>query len=329
MSGPVLVTGATGFIGGYVVRRLVASGEAVRVLARRPENVAPEVRNHIEVVRGDLRDPDAIRAAVAGVDTVLHLAACARAWSRDPHAFADLNVHAVRALLDQAAASEVRRLVHVSTILTLPAHRPAPIPGRPPGPTPYEVTKREGERLVEAYAAEGRHAVIVHPTRVYGPGPLHDANSVTKAIALYLRGRLRVRLGDGDAQANYVHADDVAAGIILAGRSGLSGAHFVLGGEDASFRRLLDVVAELTGVRRRVIPLRPRVALAVATVAELWGTIRGETPITRGWVRALMEDRRADITPARQELGYDPRPLHIGLAETIAWLERDGHLPVR
>src|SRR5207247_7949313 len=87
-----LVTGATGFIGGYVVRHLVADGVPTRVLVRRPELLPSEVRGQVEVVQGDVRDRAALVAAVRGADTVLHLAACARAWSRDPTEFATVNV---------------------------------------------------------------------------------------------------------------------------------------------------------------------------------------------------------------------------------------------
>lgn len=322
-----LVTGASGFIGRRVAEKLMADTVPLRLLVRRPDALPPELRARAEVVTGDIRDRTTLRIALDGVDTVLHLAAHARAWDRDPQVFTDVNVQAVRALLDEASVCGVRSLVHVSTILTRPAHAPARIRWLRPGPTPYERTKREGERLVERYAAEGHRAVIVHPTRVYGPGPLHDANGATKAIALYLRGRLRLRLADGDALASYVHVDDVAAGIIRAARYGRSGAHYVLGGENISLRGLLEQVASLTGVRRRVVPLPGVAAVALAGAAQLWGRVSGDAPLTPGWVRSLMEDRRADVTAARQDIGYDPRPLRVGLTETIDWLVRSGHVP--
>lgn len=324
MTRTTFVTGATGFIGQYVLRRLLAEPEPVRVLARRPDLLPADIRRRLEVVVGDVRDRDALARGVAGAHTVLHLAACARAWTPHPEDFTSVNVDAVRALLELAAAENVARLVHVSTILTLPPFRPAPVNGRSQLATPYERSKREAESLVEAYAAAGHHAVIVHPTRVYGPGPLHDANGVTKAVALYLRGRLRVRLADGNVLGNYVHADDVAAGIILAAARGRRGAHYVLGGENASFRDLLDLATRLTGIRRMVLPLPPAAALTVARAAEVWGHLTGHCPITQSWVRVFLEDRRADIAPAREDLCYQPRPLAKGLRETLAWLARNG-----
>lgn len=320
MKGLALVTGGTGFIGEYLVRRLVEDGTPVRVLVRRPDRVPGELRGSLDIVTGDIRDSAAVERAVRGVTTVFHLAACARVWSSDPDEFADVNVRSVESLLAHAARHRVERLVHVSTILTLPPYRAAPGNGGSPSQTVYEATKSAGERLVEEYASQGHHAVIVHPTRVYGPGPLHDANSVTKAIALYLKGWLRVRLADGDALGNYVHAADVASGIVLASRHGHRGAHYVLGGENASFREVLRIVSALSGVRRRVLPLHPTIALAIGRAAELWGRVGGSVPITRGWVRTLLEDRRVMCESEWDRLGYAPRPLGVGLAATLKWL---------
>ena len=277
------------------------------------------------MIVGDVRDRAVLAQGIAGAHTVLHLAAYARAWSRHPDDFMSVNVEAVRTLLELAAREQVGRLVHVSTILTLPPFQPAPVDGRSRLPTWYERTKREGESLVEAYAAAGRHAVIVHPTRVYGPGPLTDANGATKAVDLYLRGRLRVRVADRDVLGNYVHVDDVATGILLAGTRGRSGAHYILGGENASLRDVFDLASRITGIRRWVVPLPPGTALAVARAAELWGALSGNCFITPGWVRVFLEDRRADIAPACEDLGYQPRPLAEGMRETLTWLAWRGN----
>ena len=319
MNGPILVTGATGFIGSYLLPLLDAAGARVRVLVRDPGLLDPAMRPRLDIRVGDIRDAAAGRA-VDDVDTVLHLAACARAWMPERAAYRSVNVEAVEALLDACGRSGVRRLVHVSTILTMPPYRPAEHVGGAARPTPYEQTKLEGERLVEAYARAGHHAVIVHPTRVFGPGPFTDANAVTRAVSLFLRGRLRVRLADGGALSNYAYVADVAAGIVLAAQRGRSGAHYVLGGDNASFEGFLDLVSELGGVHRRVVALPPAVALGVARMAESWGRLGGTAPITPRFVHVFLEDRRADLTVTRQELGYRPRSLREGLATTIAWL---------
>jgi farnesol dehydrogenase len=316
VSNRVLVTGATGLIGRYVVRQLLVQRRPVRMLVRSPGRLIPEL-SAVEVVTGDVRDPVAVAMAVRGCGTVLHLAGCARAWTRDPAEFAAVNLHGVGMLLDAARRFGVYRLVHVSTVLTLPGLRPA---GR--AATPYEASKLAGERLVDAYASAGRHAVVVHPTRVYGPGPLNDANGVTRLVSLYLRGPMMARLGDGDVLGNYVHAADVANGILLAAEHGTSGGHYVLGGENVSMRALLELVGEIAGVRRPTILVPPAAALAAAHVAELWGRIGGNPLITPAWVRAYLEDHGVDVSASRRELGYTFCSLRQGLEETIAWLRQ-------
>jgi nucleoside-diphosphate-sugar epimerase len=320
--GRVLVTGASGFVGSYVVRRLVAEGNPVRGLFRHP----PPDGYPGEVLLGDLTDAAVLRRATAGIDTIIHLAACARVASRDPREFHRVNVEGTARLLEAAGRARVRRLVHVSTVLTLPPYRSAPQGER--FLTEYESTKAAGERLVERYAATGSHAVIVHPTRIYGPGPLHDANGATVTIALYLGGRFRFRLADGEVRANYVHADDVARGIILAARRGRPGAHYVLGGEDASFRELLDRVSCIAGVRRSVLPLPIPLAMVAGFLSECWGALGGQPRISRGWIRSFLEDRRVDSDLANRELGYQARSLDLGLRETIDWLFRQRHVRV-
>jgi nucleoside-diphosphate-sugar epimerase len=156
VSGQVLVTGATGLVGGHVVRQLLEQGRSVRVLVRAPDRLVPELRARVRVVQGDLAHGPLLAPALAGVDTVLHLAACARAWCRDPAEFEAVNIRAVDHLLAAAAAARVRRVVHVSTVLTLPMLRPA---AGTRAATPYETTKLEGERLVDAWAAAGHDAV--------------------------------------------------------------------------------------------------------------------------------------------------------------------------
>ncbi|HSM07911.1 MAG TPA: NAD-dependent epimerase/dehydratase family protein [Gemmatimonadota bacterium] len=321
MNRRIVVTGATGFIGTLLVRQLLADGACVRVLLRSPGKLDPAARGRIEVVTGDIRDQGSLDVALRDADTVLHLAALAKAWSNDPSAFTETNERAVAKLLDAARRHGIRRLVHVSTALTLGRAEGGP----PAGATPYERSKFAGERLVEAYAREHGDAVIVHPTRVYGPGPLNDANGVTRMIELYLRGRFRLRIADGGARANYVHAADVARGIRLAAERGRSGRHYALGGDaNLSLGAFLDRVGELKGRRRRTVAVPVSVARGIGLAGEWWGRLSGETSLTRGWVDVFLRDLPIDIGPARRDLGYVPRSLDRGLRQTIDWLARRG-----
>ncbi len=320
MKGTVLVTGGTGFVGGRLVRRLIDEGRTVRVLVRDPARLDPEAAPMLEIVRGDLGDGLAITRAVNGVDTILHLAALATAFDRDPDRYFRINARGLQGLLGAAQAEGVRRVVHVSTVAVTPPVRRPQVPGLPGRPTPYARSKMAAETLVQDYVRQGGQAVIVRPTRVYGPGPWNDANGTTRLAAMYLKGTFRFRLNDGGVRANYVHVDDVVEGILLAAEHGRSGCAYMLGGQNATLQEYLHLISRQTGVRRRVWAVEPQVMVPVANLCKLWGRLGGRTSLTPGWLNNFLEDRPADISDAVRDLGYRPRGLNEGLTETLAWL---------
>lgn len=320
MTDRVAVTGATGFMGSHLVRRLVGEGKRVRVLARSFNRLSPEVRNLVDVVVGGVQQQECVRRTLEGADTVFHLAGLATAWSPCEADYFTVNVDGVRRLLKAARSEGVRRVVHVSTILT--RLRPLRVP------TPYAASKMQGERLVRAYTAAGGDAVIVQPCRVYGPGPLNDANGATKLIRNFLFSPCPVRLRDAGVRGNYVHVDDVVEGLLLAASRGEAGASYVLGGQNCSTAELFALVAELTGTRRRCLAVPPTAALALAGVMEAFGLLGAPVLISRAWVRTYLQDQAVDIRPTTTALGFHPRSLHTGIAQTVAWLrETNGGAP--
>lgn len=322
----ICVTGGTGFIGSNLVRLLLSRGERVRLLVRPghrapgfpnilfhpPDTLGGEPRGwgRIEIVWGDVNDRDAVNRLAEGAQVIYHLAALARAWSRDPQEFYRVNVEGTANVLAAARASRVSRVLHVSTEL---------VDG---DCTPYQRSKREAEALVRRYVAEGGEAVIVRPTRAYGPGLLNQANSVTRLIDLYRRGRLRVRLADSGARGNYVYVEDLVRGIVLAADRGGNGEVYVLGGDNATVQELFDAVAAAVGKRYAVLQLPVPMAKAVARLTELSACLGLEPPVTRAWIDVLVADRPMSWEKAARELGYAPRPLPTGVEATVRWLEK-------
>ena len=317
----VLVTGATGFVGAALVRRITARRRAdVTVLVRDPRRLHPALADRVRVVTGDLDDPAAMDHAVQGVDMVIHLAALAAATAPSDADYRRINVDAVARLLDASRRHGVGRVVHVSSIVARPPARPLRVAGFSGRPTPYAASKAAAETVVRRHVDDGADAIIVRPARVYGPGPCNDANGVTRLVAMYLRGALPVRPADGDVQASYVHVDDLAAGIEAAAWRGTGGAAYDLGGENISLRGLLQLVRDLSGVSRPVVPVPPQALLPAAWLALACSRLGGRASLTPAWLGNFLEHRPVGSERARAELGYRPRPLRDGLAGTIAWL---------
>jgi farnesol dehydrogenase len=320
------VTGGTGFIGTHLVHRLVRTGVRVRALVRRrtgrpdPPFPFPVSPDEVDVVWGDITDPDAVAAAVAGASVVYHLAGHARAWSREERRSQAVNGGGTEHVC-RAAARHGARLVHVSTNL-VEGVEDTDDPRT--ALTAYQRSKLQGEAAVRRFVASGAHAVILRPTRVFGPGLLSQANSATLVIELYRRGRFRLRIADGDARANYVFVDDVVAGLLRSAEPGTgedAGACYTLGGENATMEQFLAAVAAATGRRRAVVAL-PRAAVRlVAAAAEGLGLLGIEPFITRDWAELLSRDWPADSRRAEASLGYRPRPLSEGVTQTVRWLE--------
>lgn len=311
--GLALVTGATGFIGAHLVHRLLAAGANVRALVRPRWRGAslPFPPDRVDLVWGDVTDAASVYRAVHGVDTVFHLAAHASAWARSPSVFDTVNRGGTALVCDAALRHGIRRVVHVSTELAADSV---------PLLTPYQVSKRAAEAVVQGIAARGGDAVIVRPTRVFGPGAMTEANALTRLIDLHRRGLFRFRVADGGVRANYVYVDDVARGIVQAACRGRSGATYYLGGANYSVGEFLELIDRATQRRRIVVVLPVPAALAVATLSE-WGAHLGVPPVvTRAWLRLFLGDRPISSHRAEQELDYRPGSVVEAIETTVRWL---------
>jgi len=295
----VYVTGASGFIGGHVVRELRAAGHAVR-----DEWI-------------DLLDRDRLRNAIAGCDAVFHLAAL---YSYDAPAFEHerVNVEGTRVVVALCRELGVRRLVHTSTCGTC-----GPVPGRPateedepPGyelAVPYKRTKLEAERIVLAAARDALDAVVVNPTTPVGDGDRFPTPT-GRMIEGVATGRYRGYLDTG---VNVVDVSDVARGHLLAWERGARGERYILGGVDLSLRELFAAIADLA---RRP---RPRLRVPYAVARALAGTgVASAEEVTLARLPMYFSSEKA-----RRELGYEPGPVEPALARAVReTLDRTGLL---
>jgi len=324
----VLLTGATGFLGRNVARCLAARGHALRVLARAGSRLAG-LPADVELARGDVTDATSLRAAAEGCEAVLHMAALVKIWVPDPERFEAVNVGGIENALAAARAAGAR-LLYTSSFMALgPSGEGALDASRthpgPPFRNPYERTKVKADRLAREAAAAGQDVVLLYPGVIYGPGDMTDGNIVARMVADHLNGRLPALVGPCDRRWSYAFVDDVAEGHARALESGRAGERLVLGGENATLAQLFACVRETTGVAPPRLRIPYAAASALGLLQWLWAEVTGHPPqLTPGEVGVLREEWACDSRVAEERLGYRSRPLAQGLAQTIAWLRREG-----
>ncbi len=304
------VTGGSGFIGGRLIRRLVAEGFSVRALARSERSAGTVSDAGAEPVRGDLADPESLRSGAQGSELVFHAAAEVGDWgTRDE--FERSNVQGTANVLTACRAAGVRRLVHVSTEAVLLAGGPLvnvdeTAPLRPDSPVLYCSTKARAERAVRDANGDGLETVVVRPRFVWGTGDTVVLPSLVHAVK---SGRFSW-VGGGGHRTSTAHVDNVVEGLYLgATRGAPGGVYFVTDGEPVVFRDFVTKLLATQGIEPPDKNAPLAVAKTGAAVCEtLWRVLplRGRPPLTRMavWVSAL--ECTIDISRARTELGYEP-----------------------
>jgi dihydroflavonol-4-reductase len=325
------VTGASGFVGSAVVRVLIRSGYGVRALVRRDSPRVNIEGLEIEVLEGDMRDAEAVAAAVKGARFVFHVAADYRLWAPDVGEILRTNVDGTRVVMTAARSAGAERIVYTSSVATLKLEEG----GRPADETnplteqeaigAYKRSKVAAERLVEGMIGScGLPAVIVNPSTPVGPRDVRPTPT----------GRIIVEAASGrmpafvDTGLNLVHVDDVAAGHVAALERGRIGERYILGGENLTLAALLARIAVLTErppprirlPRALVYPL----ALGAETVARF---TRREPFATLDGLRMAKYKMFFTSAKAERELGYTSRPIEEALRDALAWFRARGYVP--
>jgi dihydroflavonol-4-reductase len=326
----ILITGASGFVGAAVAKRLVQAGHDVRALVRPTSPRTNLAGLKLEIVEGDLRDPASLDLAMAGVRHLFHVAADYRLWARNPGEIVKTNVEGTRALMAAALRAGVERVVYTSSVATLAA-RPNGEPSDETFPLPpekavgaYKYSKLIAERVVEDMVAkQGLPAVIVNPSTPIGPNdvrPTPTGRIIVEAAA----GRMPVYVDTG---LNLVHVDDVAAGHLAALDKGRIGERYILGGQDVLLGDMLREIARQTGRMPPKLRLPRRLIFPIAYGAEAVAYVTGREPFVTTTGLRLAKDRMFFTSKkAERELGYRARPYEQAIADAIAWFRRFGPL---
>ena len=326
-----LLTGATGFVGAAVLRRLIKTGYNVRALVRPNSDRRNLSGIDCEIVTGDLAEPESLQRAAQGCEAVFHVAADYRLWVVDRAKMNRVNVQGTVDLIRAAAAAGASRIVYTSSVATLRLRDDGfPADEKSDAELPdmigvYKQSKFLAEREVKRLVAdEGFPVVIVKPTAPFGPGdvkPTPTGRMIIEAAS----GRMPAYVNTG---LNVAHVDDVAAGHLLAYDRGVVGESYILGGENRSLQWILETVAELTGRRPPRIRLPHWFITPIAYIVEGITRIRGagEPMITVDAVRMARKPMYFSSEKARSTLGYSPRPAVEALRDEIEWFRKHGYV---
>lgn len=315
---PVLVTGASGFLGWHVARLLLERSYPVRALVRTGSRVA---ELDVECVTGDLRDSASLERAAAGCGLVFHVAADYRLWAKDPSELYRSNVEGTRNLLLAARNAGVERVVYTSTVGCI---------GMPPGGIgnedlpvtleqmtgAYKRSKFQAEQVALEFAHGGFPVVVVNPTAPIGD---HDVKPTPtgKIVVDFLNGDMPAFIDTG---LNVVDVRDTALGHLLACERGRPGERYILGSENLTLAQILGKLAEITGRKAPWIRLPYAVAWCAGVCSTAWAEATGKPPrVPMDAVRMARKKMWVTHEKATRELGFHPGPADIALAKAVQW----------
>lgn len=324
-----LVIGASGFLGSHVTKQLVCRGDGVRVLIRPTSSTRGIDGLPVEVHHGDIFDPDSVRSAMRGCDTVYYCVVDARPWLLDPAPLWRTNVEGLRDVLDIAVEADLHRFVFTSSIGTI---------GRRPHGLADETTTHNwvdvggdyirsrvmAERMVLRYSAErGLPAVAMCVSNTYGPGDwLPTPHGQLLSAAVHAKMPFYI---DG-YEAEVVGIEDAARALILAGERGRVGERYIVSERWMSTREIHEIGCRAVGVQppRRRVPIK---AMAAMSYPNSWlARLRGrDTKLTPLNIRLMHIMTPLDHTKAIRELGWQPSPTSEAIAEAAHFFRASRH----
>lgn len=312
------LTGATGFIGAHVARQLAQAGHQVVAVVRSPEKAQDLAALGTAIHKGDVTDKESMRSPMNGVDGVFHIAGWYKIGVRDKRAGAQINIEGTRNVLELMRELNIPKGVYTSTLaINSDTHgQLVDETYRYDGPhlSEYDRTKAAAHTIAEQFIAGGLPLVVVMPGLVYGPG---DTSSVRTTLIQYLQRKLPIV--PKRTAFCWAHVDDIARGHILAMEKGVPGQSYIIAGTPARFEDALKLAEQITGVPAPRLRAAPG---ALKAMSGLMSLVERIAPVPDDYSAEYLRINAGvtyigDNAKARRELGYNPRPLRAGLAETL------------
>lgn len=329
-AGPVLITGASGFIGAALVEVFRRAGFPVRITLRAASPRTNVTWSDVEIVEADMRDRAAVSRAMQGQRYLVHAAADYRLWAPRPEEIVSTNREGTRIVMEEARRAGIERVVYTSSVATIRPNKDGRCSDETSRLTPetaigaYKRSKVVAERVVEDMVArEGLKAVIVNPSTPIGPRDVKPTPT-GRIILDAAQGRIPAFVDTG---LNLAHVDDVAMGHLLALRHGRPGERYILGGEDVMLAQLLADIAGMVGRKAPTTRLPYALVFPIAFLSEQVARVTGKAPLaTMDGVRMSKYRMFFSDAKARAELGYTSRPYREAIADALRWFRQAGYM---
>jgi dihydroflavonol-4-reductase len=322
----IVVTGATGHIGNVLVRQLLATGHNVRAIVLGQEDLTPLKGLPIEILTGDVRDPESLLKGFKGADMVYHLAGIISILPGKGKILEEVNVQGTRNVVTACLECNVKRLIYTSSIHALkePRHGLVITESQPFDPIAvlgdYAKSKARASLEVIKGIEQGLDAVIVCPTGVIGPYDF-KGSEMGHLILTFLRHKL---LAGVNGAYDFIDVRDVAAGMILAGQRGLSGEVYILSGEQISVRELFSSLESISGMRAPGIMVPWWLARFAGMISTSFILRRNKKPLFTAYsIDVLRSNSVVNCSKARSTLGFSARPIIDSLKDTVDWFKHE------
>ncbi len=323
-----LITGATGFIGPYLVRAILASGHSCRCLVRSDSKAGVLKQPGAELVQGDITKPETLTGIADGMDCVIHMATLGHMsnFAVTESMFEQINVQGTLNIMREALAAKVNKVVHCSTVAAMGICNDVPATEESPcNPHhPYGQSKLKAEKeVLKLVADEKLPASIIRFSMVYGPG---DPRDMLKLTRMAKKG-LFPKVGTRPKLTPLIHVEDAVNGLLLTAEKGRPGEIYLITNNNSEpFDTIRTIILHALKIRRFPLFIPEWAALSVAYLIEKGFTYMGKSPpVSRKNIESTLADRIFSINKAKRELGFVPQvnPSQ-GLKNTVLWYRKNG-----
>ncbi|EYU25405.1 hypothetical protein ABFS82_03G045300 [Erythranthe guttata] len=335
----VLVTGASGYLGGRLCHALLNQGYCVKAFVRKtsdlsslppPTGAASTGGGTLQYVYGDVTDYQSLLEAFSGCHVIFHAAALVEPWIPDPSRFTTVNVGGLRNVLNAyKETNTIEKIIHTSSFFALGSTDghigdETQVHSAKYFCTEYEKSKAVADKIALEAAAEGVPIVPVYPGVIYGPGKVTTGNMVALLLVERFNYRLPGYMGE-EKGFSFSHVDDVVQGHIAALDKGRPGERYLLTGENASFKDVFDIAATITQTAKPRFRIPLFLIEVYGWLSVLFARITGKLPLLSPPTANVLRHQWAyNCDKAKTELGYNPRSLKEGLTEMLPWLKSSG-----